>query len=65
MLAFITELILICQDFMSRVFCNRKAVTPYSAMLGKRNFYNEVPKRISPIESDIQQGFWVSELEFL
>jgi hypothetical protein len=34
-------------------------------MLGKRKLFNEVPKRISPIVSDSQQGFWVSELEFL
>lgn len=64
-LAFITVLILIGQGFISRVFCIRKAVTIYSAMLGKRNLCNEVPNLTSVVVSDILQRFWVSELEFL
>jgi len=64
-LEFIIELILIRQHFKSRVFCIRKAATFYCAILGKRNFCNEVPKRVSPIVSGIQQGLWVSVLEFL
>lgn len=63
-LAFITELIPIRQVFKSLVFYIKKAATFFSAISGKK-LCNEALKRISPIVSDIHQGFWVSELEFL